>query len=164
MSISTLDLCPDGTGVLVLSNDDGDFHHNIIQGNGSFGLVLLDQLTLNVLSGTNFFNPLSHSCAAPDPVIKCAVATQAVDCPLSGTCVQEQKSTGNQVHSNLIDNSNGANQDNTPPNSTQMAGNPLVYEVSEQDPAPNCNFNCFEGNGIALAGSLLGAVALTTCP
>ena len=34
---------PDGTGLLVISNDTTPFHHNFLRGNNTFGLALVDQ-------------------------------------------------------------------------------------------------------------------------
>ncbi len=34
---------PDGTGMLIISNDTTPFHHNIARGNNTFGLAFLDQ-------------------------------------------------------------------------------------------------------------------------
>jgi parallel beta-helix repeat protein len=60
---SSVGVIPDGTGLLVLSNDTTDFHHNIIQDNGTFGIALIDQAAVNALSpGT--FNPTSPEQAA----------------------------------------------------------------------------------------------------
>jgi parallel beta-helix repeat protein len=55
---SSVGVIPDGTGMLILSNDTTDFHHNIVQGNDTFGIALIDQDAVNALSpGT--FNPPS---------------------------------------------------------------------------------------------------------
>ena len=132
----TVGLIPDGTGILVLSNDDGDFHDNYIDDNDSFGFVLVDQETLNALAGPTFV-PTS-----PD-----------------------QKATGNKVRNNAVTANNGLNQDSTPPNTTQGAGGTIVYEIVEEDPAPDYNFNCFEGNSLAVKQpTLLGATVVTNCP
>jgi parallel beta-helix repeat protein len=132
----TVGLVPDGTGMLVLSNDDGDFHHNFMDDNDSFGFVLVDQQTLNVLSGSNVFDPTS-----PD-----------------------QKATGNQIRLNHVTSNNGTNQDSTPPNTTQGQGGKIVYEIIEEDPAPNYNFNCFDSNTAAVKNPITGAHVDQTCP
>ncbi len=56
---STVGNVPDGTGFLIISNDDGEFHHNYVAGNGSFGFGVIDQGSANALAGTNLFDPLS---------------------------------------------------------------------------------------------------------
>jgi parallel beta-helix repeat protein len=35
---------PDGTGMLIISNDDSVFEYNLIEGNNTFGIALIDQL------------------------------------------------------------------------------------------------------------------------
>jgi parallel beta-helix repeat protein len=40
----TVALVPDGTGILVISNDTTPFHHNISRGHNTFGLALTDQV------------------------------------------------------------------------------------------------------------------------
>jgi len=58
----TVGLVPQGTGVIVLSNDASLFRNNTITGNGSFGIALTDQAILNALFDPNPFPILS-----PDP-------------------------------------------------------------------------------------------------
>jgi len=50
---STVSLVPTGTGLLIISNDDGQFHHNIVEDNISFGITLIDQEGVNALVGGN---------------------------------------------------------------------------------------------------------------
>ncbi len=45
---------PTGTGLMVISNDTTDFHHNYITGNDSFGVAILDQRIINVVSPGSF--------------------------------------------------------------------------------------------------------------
>jgi parallel beta-helix repeat protein len=40
----TVAAVPDGTGVLVISNDDSVFEYNLVRGNKTFGIALIDQL------------------------------------------------------------------------------------------------------------------------
>jgi parallel beta-helix repeat protein len=96
---------PDGTGLLVLSNDTTDFHHNIVQGNGTFGIALIDQAAVNALNpGT--FDP-------PSP---------------------EQAASGNTFRANLV-TSNGNTPDATPPNDVpaEIASN-IFYLIGEAAP------------------------------
>jgi len=58
----TVGLVPQGTGMIILSNDASVFHDNTVTGNGSFGIALTDQVILNVLFDPNPFPILS-----PDP-------------------------------------------------------------------------------------------------
>jgi parallel beta-helix repeat protein len=46
---------PDGTGMLILSNDDTTFENNTVTGNNTFGIVLTDQNVLNLLFDDPFF-------------------------------------------------------------------------------------------------------------
>jgi parallel beta-helix repeat protein len=55
---------PDGTGMLVLSNDTTDFHHNIVQGNGTFGIALIDQQAVNALAPGSFDPPSPEQSAS----------------------------------------------------------------------------------------------------
>ncbi|MFP6625802.1 MAG: parallel beta-helix domain-containing protein [Deltaproteobacteria bacterium] len=89
---------PDGTGMLVISNQDSDIHHNLISGNNSFGMALVDQNTLNAL-------------AAPDILF----ATLSPDSTLQG----------NSIRYNVI-MGNGAAPDATPPNATPLSAD-LLY-------------------------------------
>jgi parallel beta-helix repeat protein len=102
---SAVGAIPDGTGLLVLSNDSSDFHHNILQGNGTFGLAVVDQRTVNLLSPGSF-NPES-----PD-----------------------QRAEGNIFRDNLI-TGNAFNPDATPPNDVppEVATN-LIYLLGEGAP------------------------------
>lgn len=56
---STVSLVPAGTGMLIISNENGQFRNNLVQGNNSFGLALVDQQAINILTGTNPFLPTS---------------------------------------------------------------------------------------------------------
>jgi parallel beta-helix repeat protein len=46
---------PVGTGILILSNDTSMFQNNTVTGNDTFGIVLTDQNTLNLLYEPDFF-------------------------------------------------------------------------------------------------------------
>ncbi len=81
---STVSLVPTGTGLLIISNDDGQFHHNIAQDNDSLGIALVDQEAVNALVG-----------GTPPPFD-----------PTS----PEQKAERNKIHDNLI-SGNGSNPD-----------------------------------------------------
>ena len=76
---STVAAVPTGTGMLIISNDDGRFDHNIVEGNNSLGIALIDQEAANALVGTPIFAPTS-----PD-----------------------QKAENNKIHENLV-SGNGA--------------------------------------------------------
>lgn len=96
---------PDGTGILVLSNDTTLFRHNIIQGNGTFGVALIDQAIVNALSpGT--FDP-------PSP---------------------EQSSSGNTFSANLV-TGNGNAPDTQGSNGVpaEIASN-IFYAIAEAAP------------------------------
>ena len=96
---------PDGTGMLILSNDTTLFHHNIVQGNGTFGIALIDQAIVNALSpGT--FDP-------PSP---------------------EQSSSGNTFRANLV-TGNGNAPDTQGSNGVpaEIASN-IFYAVAEPAP------------------------------
>ncbi len=82
---------PDGTGLLMFSNDDCDIHHNIITDNDSFGMALLDQPVINALAG-NVFDEFS-----PDSTLE-----------------------GNKFRANLVVR-NAGNPDTTPPNNTPLS-------------------------------------------
>jgi parallel beta-helix repeat protein len=58
----TVGLVPQGSGIVILSNDASTFRNNTVTGNGSFGIALTDQVILNVLFDPNPFPILS-----PDP-------------------------------------------------------------------------------------------------
>src|SRR5262249_5399486 len=73
---STVSLVPTGTGLLIISNDDGQFHHNIVEDNDSFGITLIDQEGVNALVG-----------GTPPPFD-----------PTS----PEQKAERNKIHDNLV--------------------------------------------------------------
>jgi len=61
----TVGLVPTGTGILILSGDTVHVHDNTVNGNDTFGLVVTDQGTLNVLNpGNEPFPTLS-----PDPLV-----------------------------------------------------------------------------------------------
>lgn len=45
---------PQGTGLMVISTDTTDFHHNVVQGNNSFGIAILDQRIINAVAGPTF--------------------------------------------------------------------------------------------------------------
>ncbi|MEO6028642.1 MAG: parallel beta-helix domain-containing protein [Candidatus Binatia bacterium] len=120
----TVGLIPDGTGMIVLSNDDSTFHHNQVQQNNSFGLALIDQEILNTLTVLGGGSP-------PFP-----------------TTSPDQKSTNNAVYQNDIDLTNALAPDSTAPNATPLAA-PILYVINEEDPAPNYNFNCFDGGAVS---------------
>ncbi len=50
---------PTGTGLLVVSVDRTDFHHNVIRSNNSFGIAVLDQQLIASLVGPGTFEPPS---------------------------------------------------------------------------------------------------------
>jgi parallel beta-helix repeat protein len=100
---STVSLIPDGTGLFILSNDDGDFHHNLIQNNNTFGIVLLDQEAVNALAGPAFVPP------SPD-----------------------QKAEGNFIHDNELSGNGGA-IDSTPPNNSPFGANMLMALIDSTD-------------------------------
>ena len=56
---------PEGTGMLIISVDDCDFHHNIMTGNNSFGVGMLDQEIITALVGAGTFEPPS-----PDQTVR----------------------------------------------------------------------------------------------
>jgi parallel beta-helix repeat protein len=54
---------PVGTGMLVISVQDSDFHHNLMQNNNSAGVILLDQ------EATNVFAPGTFTSLSPDQAL-----------------------------------------------------------------------------------------------
>ncbi len=100
---STVGVIPDGTGFLVLSNDDSDFRYNIATGNNSFGFVLIDQDGVNALAGMPVFSPTSP----------------------------EQAVTGNKVRFNYF-HTNGGAPDDTPPNDTAGLSGDIAFFLSDQ--------------------------------
>ena len=91
---STVSNVPTGTGILVISNNDSDFYSNIVQGNNSFGIALVDQQAVDFLVGDPPpFDPTSHTCAGgPNDGALCSDDSQ---CP-GGTCEEDQKATRQQ--------------------------------------------------------------------
>jgi parallel beta-helix repeat protein len=61
---ASVGVIPDGTGLLVLSNDTTLFRHNIIQDNGTFGIALIDQAAVNALSPGTFDPPSPEQAAS----------------------------------------------------------------------------------------------------
>ena len=71
---STVSNVPTGTGMLIISNQGGQFHHNIVQDNKSLGIALVDQQAVNAL-------------VSPPPF------------PMTSP---SQKAINNKIHDNLI--------------------------------------------------------------
>ncbi|MFQ5514710.1 MAG: parallel beta-helix domain-containing protein [Myxococcota bacterium] len=90
---------PDGTGMLILSNDSTTFEYNLVRLNDSLGFALVDQQVINFLTGTSIFDPLSPDQAARD----------------------------NKVRNNVF-TANGLNPDSTPPNATPIGGD-IVFTL-----------------------------------
>ncbi len=148
---------PPGTGMVILSTKDAIYHHNLVINNDTYGMVAIDQKAFDALAGGPLGGDYSHSCEAPDaPYTKCTVATEATDCPASGSCVLDQKMTGNSVYTNTLTN-NGV----TPPPGSVSPGD-VVYAVIEEDPAPDYNDNCFN-NGVAVKLPLSNHISVN-CP
>jgi parallel beta-helix repeat protein len=148
---------PPGTGFVLLSIEDCDIRHNIVQGNNSYGIAAIDQRAFDALAGGALGGDYSHTCAAPDaPFVKCDPMNAAVDCPLSMSCVEDQMLKNNRVFENSVTN-NAAN-----PAPGAVGANNIAYAVLEEDPGPTYNNNCFEANGDN-AFALLGT-PLNNCP
>jgi parallel beta-helix repeat protein len=150
---------PPGTGIVVMSIKDTDFHHNIVSNNNSYGFAVVDQQAFDTLAGGAFGGQYSHTCDAPDaPYQKCNPANAAVDCPLSASCSQDQKMTGNAVYANLLSD----NASDPSPGALFPAA--VLYAVFEEDPGGNNN--CFSNNANTLPGVFapLGNIYSTTCP
>lgn len=135
---------PPGTGMVVLSVKNCDFHHNIVESNNSYGMAIIDQRAFDALAGGALGGVYSHHCVAPDPTDKkCDAGNAAVDCPLSSTCVLDQQLLDNKFHDNLV-TLNGAD-----PASGTVGTGDIAYAVLEENPGPTYNNNCFENNGVA---------------
>ncbi len=149
---------PPGTGLVVLSVKNCDFHHNIVQNNNSYGFAIIDKKAFDALAGGALGGEYSHRCAAPDPTDKkCDPDNAAVDCPLSSSCIQDQQLLDNKFHDNLVE-LNGLD----PAAGTVGDSRQLTYAVFEENPGPTYNNNCFEGNGVA-EEALFGHT-LNNCP
>jgi parallel beta-helix repeat protein len=136
----TVGLIPDGTGMIVLSNDSSDFHHNFVSDNGSFGLALIDQKILNTLAVLGG-NPEPFPVTSPD-----------------------QKASDNHVFDNYISPStNATNPDTTAPNATPLA-KPILYVIQEEDGGPGFNGNCFENNVAGAESPVAGNHITLVCP
>ena len=111
-------LIPDGSGIVVLSNDDGLFEYNVLRGNNTLGIGVADQLIFNFLAGDP--NNLPFDPTSPDQ-----------------TCL------GNLVQRNSL-SGNGLSPDTEGPNGLPpgIAGD-LVYAIFED---PNMVGNCFQDN------------------
>lgn len=134
---STVSLVPTGTGVLIISNDDSDFYSNIVNGNDSFGIALVDQEAVNFLVGGDPlpFDPTSHTCdGGANDGAACSVDSQ---CP-GATCEVDQKAENNKIHDNLV-GGNGANP-------ASPVGGDVLMAIFDSD-LPHGN--CMSSNGIA---------------
>jgi parallel beta-helix repeat protein len=127
---STVSLVPTGTGLLIISNRGGQFHHNIVEDNNSFGIALVDQQAVNALVGGNPppFDPTSHTCAAG--ANNGALCSADSECP-GGACVENQKAVNNKIHDNQI-SGNG-----TAPESP-VGGDLLMAIFDDSSPHGNC--------------------------
>ncbi len=144
---------PPGTGVVILSTRNTDYHHNIVVDNNTYGFAVIDQQAFDVLAGGALGGVFSHTCATPDPPFeKCNPANAAVDCPLSASCVLDQKLEDNSIYTNTV----SGNGTNPAPGSVQP-GN-AVYAVVEEDPGGNNN--CFNGTTPAKP---LGNTTVSNC-
>jgi parallel beta-helix repeat protein len=106
---SIVSTVPDGTGMLIISNDDGEFTYNISQDNDSIGLALVDQQAVNFL-------------VPPDPV---------THLPPFPTLSPDQKAENNKIHNNRV-SGNGANP------ASPVGGNVLFALVENSLPHGNC--------------------------
>jgi len=113
-------LVPDGTGLLVLSNDDSIFERNVIKNNNSFGLAIVDQQILNVLVGS----PVPFPVLSPDYSLE-----------------------NNEFRRNVL-RDNAASPDNTPPNATPLAADLLF--VTDGTDSGNCFENNIAGTFFTL--------------
>ena len=85
---------PPGTGMVILATRHSTYHHNLVTNNNTYGVAAIDQEAFDALAGGALGGSYSHSCAAPDaPYTKCAVATQATDCPRRGTACSIRSSS-----------------------------------------------------------------------
>ncbi len=149
---------PPGTGMVILSVEDCDFHHNLITGNKSYGIAAIDQQAFDFLAGGALGGDFSHTCAAPDPpYTKCDPdGVPATECPGSSSCLLDQKLQNNKVRDNLV-SGNAFDPDPGAAGSSNLA-----YAVLQEDPGPMFNNNCFEGNGSTVV-PVIGTPG-TNCP
>jgi parallel beta-helix repeat protein len=61
---------PSGTGLLIISVDRTDFHHNVIRNNNSFGIAVLDQQLVASLVGPGTFDPPSPDQKVEDNTVR----------------------------------------------------------------------------------------------
>ncbi len=92
----TVGLIPGGTGMIILSVDNSDIHHNLSTFNETFGFALLDQVVINVLVGGM---PLPFDPTSPD-----------------------QTAEGNTVRSNNFNQNGGIPQSPAPFGATMFHG------------------------------------------
>jgi parallel beta-helix repeat protein len=130
---STVSLVPTGTGLLIISNDDGEFYGNIVQGNDSFGIALVDQQAVNFLVGGDPppFDPTSHTCDGGTNDGDVCNPDNVDPCPGGGTCVENQKAENNKIHDNLV-GGNGSNP------ASPVGGDVLMAIVESDLPHGNC--------------------------
>jgi parallel beta-helix repeat protein len=118
---------PDGTGFLVISDQNSTYDYNISRGNASLGLAVIDQAIANFLAlpGPPVFDPTS-----PD-----------------------QATANELIERNKLSN-NGFNPDNTPPNSSGGVGGDIVLAILEG--AGGGHGNCIRDNIEDIAPVLIG--------
>jgi hypothetical protein len=125
---------------VVLSTRNAEYHHNIVTNNDTYGFAIIDQKAFDALAGGALGGSYSHTCEAPDaPFVKCNPANAAVDCPLSLSCVEDQKLEFNSIYFNQVVNNGGPN---AAPGSVG-AGNG-AYAIIEEGPS-YANDNCIDG-------------------
>jgi parallel beta-helix repeat protein len=153
---------PPGTGMVVLSTRNTDYHHNIITNNDTYGIAAIDQQAFDALAAGALDGEFSHTCAAPDaPFKKCNPDNPMPEeeCPGSLSCVLDQKFEDNAFFGSVLTNNGGAN---AAPGSVG-AGN-VAYAVIEEDPGGNGN--CFSNltDSTPAVNAPLGNTFSLSCP
>jgi parallel beta-helix repeat protein len=134
---------PPGTGMVILSTHDSQYHHNIVQNNNSYGFAIIDQQAFDALAGGALGGSYSHTCAAPDVQNKkCNPAAAATDCPITATCNLDQKMFNNEVFGNNVIDDLGIHN-GTDPAEGAVGAEDAAYAVIEEDPGGNNN--CING-------------------
>jgi parallel beta-helix repeat protein len=122
---------PSGTGYLVISTDNSDFHHNLATNNGSFGFAFLDQLSVNALAAPN-----------PEPFDPPSVNQKAENCSIHD----------NKFAQGAAPVGNGNAPDSTAPNATPLSGT-TILALGDDTNHNNCFQNNQDGGGIFLSAN-----------
>jgi parallel beta-helix repeat protein len=136
----TVGLVPAGTGMIVISTQDSDFHHNWATTNQTFGFAMLDQIVINVLAAPT----TKHCNGGTNDGNLCTVAG---DCPL-GTCDLDPLpfdplSPDQTTHNNTV-RSNNFIQNGGNPHSPAPFGATLFHGLGDE--LGGDHNNCFTAN------------------